>query len=69
MRETLEELLHRQPFEPFEVRLSNGDAFQVKHPEFAMLLKSRLVIGSPESDRVVFCSLLHVANAQTLQGA
>jgi len=67
MNRTLRELLERRPFRPFEVRLSNGDAFQVRHPEFAMLLRTQLVIGIPESDRVVICALLHVADIKQLR--
>ena len=62
--ETIRELLDRQPFEPLEVRLSNGDVHRIPHPEFAMLLKSTLVIGVPDSDRVILCSLLHIASIE-----
>jgi hypothetical protein len=64
--ETMLGLLRRQPFQPFEVRMSNGDAFQIRHPEMALLLRSNLVLGSSESDDFVFCSLLHVADVQAL---
>ena len=67
--ETIRELLHRQPFEPLEVRLSNGESYQIPHPEFAILLKSRLVIGVPDSDRVIVCALLHIANIERLAAA
>ena len=46
--------------------MSNGDAFQIRHPEMAFLLKSSLILGSPESDDFIFCSLLHVADVQAL---
>jgi hypothetical protein len=62
--ETIHELLHRQPFDPLEVRLSNGDVHRIPHPEFAMLLRSTLVIGVPDSDRVILCSLLHIASIE-----
>ncbi len=62
--ETIRELLKRQPFETLEVRLSNGDVHRIPHPEFAILLKSTLVIGVPDSDRVILCSLLHIASIE-----
>jgi len=62
--EAIRELLRRQPFEPLEVRLSNGDVHQIPHPEFAILLRSTLVIGVPDSDRVILCSLLHIASIE-----
>jgi hypothetical protein len=62
--ETIRELLNRRPFDPLEVRLSSGDVHRIPHPEFAMLLKSTLVIGVPDSDRVILCSLLHIASVE-----
>ena len=65
--ETVKEWLTKQPFEPFEVRLSNGVAYQVRHPEFAFVMKSNLIIGDPNSERVSVCALLHVTSIETLQ--
>jgi hypothetical protein len=61
MYDTLDELLHRQPFQPFRVRLSNGESFTIRHPEFAILLKTQIIIGFPKSDRFITCALLHIA--------
>jgi hypothetical protein len=59
--ETIRQLLRRQPYQPLEVRMSNGDRHEIRHPEMALLLRSNLVLGSPESDDFRFCSLLHIA--------
>jgi hypothetical protein len=67
--ETVREMLNRRPFEPFEVRMSNGDRYQVRHPEFAMLVRQTLVIGYADSDRISICSLLHVASLERLEMA
>jgi hypothetical protein len=67
--ETIRELLGRQPFDPLEVRLSSGEVYRIPHPEFAMLLKSTLVIGIPDSDRVIVCALLHIASIERLPAA
>jgi hypothetical protein len=64
--ETMLSLLRRQPFQPFEVRMSNGDSFEVRHPEMALLLKSSLIFGSPQSDDFIFCSLLHIADVKAI---
>jgi hypothetical protein len=66
--EAMEELLRRQPFEPFEIRLTNGEKHEVRHPEMVLMLKSRLVIALPD-DRMVICPLLHIASVETLQSA
>ena len=62
--ETVREFLRRQPFQSLRVHLSNGEIHEIPHPEFAMLLKSTLVIGIPDSDRVICCSLLHIASIE-----
>ncbi len=62
--ETVREFLTRQPFQPLQVDLSNGEVHQIPHPEFAMLLKSTLVIGVPDSDRVICCALLDIASIE-----
>ena len=65
-----QDLLARRPFEPFRVRLSSGDAYEVRHPEMALLLRNGVYVAVPESqtngtdelpDRAVWCSLLHIA--------
>jgi hypothetical protein len=65
-QETIKELLKRQPFTPFKVKLSNGETFDVRHPEFVIVTKNGLVVGYPDSDRLSICSLLHIANIETL---
>ena len=65
--ETIQDLLRKTPFQPFEVRMSDGESYEVRHPEFAFVLKTNLVIGDPDSDRVWICALLHVASVETLQ--
>jgi len=46
--------------------MSTGDRYEVRHPEMALLLRSNLVLGSPESDDFTFCSLLHIADVKSL---
>ena len=67
--EAMLELLQRRPFEPFEIRLTNGEKHDVRHPEMALLLRSRVVIATADSDRMVICPLLHIASVETLQSA
>jgi hypothetical protein len=62
-------LLRRQPFEPFAVHLSNGEVHAIRHPEFANLTRTRLVIVDPDADRITVCSLLHIASVEMLQPA
>ena len=64
--QTVREFLTRQPFHPLLIQLSSGEVHQIPHPEFAMVLKSTLVIGVPDSDRVICCAFLHVASIERL---
>ncbi len=63
---TLLGLLRRKPFQPLEIRMSNGDVHQIRHPEMAMMLKSNIFLGSIESDNFEFLSLLHVAGVKAM---
>jgi hypothetical protein len=65
--ESIRERLRQQPFEPFEVRLSNGDVHRIGHPELAWMAGNRLYIYYPEKDRVVNASLLHVVSTEYQQ--
>ncbi len=58
--EAIRQLLAKQAFEPLEVQLSSGQIYSIKHPECAFVLKNTLVIGDPETDFVMWCSLIHV---------
>jgi hypothetical protein len=71
--DTIQGALKRRPFEPFRLRLSSGDAVEVRHPDQAMPLKSGLVIALPTpdeelTDRWTICSYLHIAAIESLNG-
>lgn len=62
----LKERLARRPFDPFRVVLSSGDAYEVRHPEMALLLRNGIYIAKPDAtddlpEDAVWCSLLLVA--------
>lgn len=72
--ETLRATLTRRPFEPMRVRMSNGEVFEIRHPELATLTKTGLIVVLPEpdgspSDRFEVCSYLHIASVETGSGA
>ncbi len=58
--EAIRQLLKAQPFEPFRIYLSNGDSFDVKHPEQAWVLSSRMMYGDPATDKYTIISLVRV---------
>lgn len=40
--------LHKRPFVPFRVYVSDGGVFNIRHPEMLMVLRHSAVIGVPE---------------------
>ena len=72
--DTFRELLARRPFKPFRLVMSSGQAYEVRHPEMAMLTRSDMLVGTDVEDGVPaefkICSLLHVATIEPIdQGA
>ena len=71
--DALRTMLSRRPFEPMRVKTSNGEIFEIRHPEMAILAKSAMVIVHPDadgapSDKVEYVSYLHISSVETLAG-
>ena len=62
MKETIVNLLRQRPFQPFVIQMSNGETFEVNHPEMANMTKSRVVVFQPDSDTFDICALSRIAN-------
>jgi hypothetical protein len=66
------QLLERTPFVPFRLHLTNGQSFEIKHPDFVWVFRSRLELAVPSSEeqkimeRTEHISLLHVARIEEL---
>ncbi len=66
MRTTeIENQLRQRPFVPFLLRMSDGKAFEVRHPE--MLLVSRTILAvaihkprARQPEGIVFCDPVHI---------
>jgi hypothetical protein len=65
--DTIRDHLRREPFEPFVIRMSNGEAHEIRHPECAFVMKSRVIVYYPDDDRSVTCALIHVNSVETPQ--
>jgi hypothetical protein len=65
--DAIREFLRRQPFEPFVIRMSNGEGHEVLHPENAVVMKTKVIVCYPEEDRSVYCSLMHINAVEALQ--
>jgi hypothetical protein len=67
--EAIREWLNRQPFEPFELRLSNGETYQVRHPEIVAIGRHKMAVVNPETDRITHIALIHINSIQARQTA
>ncbi len=65
--DTVREHLRRKPFEPFVIRMSNGESHEVRHPECAIVASNRVVVYHPSLDRIVYCALIHINAVEALQ--
>ncbi len=63
--QTFREMLARRPFQPVRLTMSSGEAFEIRHPEMAMLTRTSILVGVDLADDGVpaefkIVSLLHV---------
>jgi len=69
--QTFREMLARRPFQPVKLTLSSGQAFEIRHPEMAMLTRTSLLVGVDVATDGVpaefkILSLLHVTSMEPL---
>jgi hypothetical protein len=69
--QTFRDLLSQRPFKPFRLVMSNGQTYDVRHPEMAWLTRSDILVGVDIADDGVpahfkICSLLHVTAVEPL---
>lgn len=70
--EELTELLRRRPFVPLRIILTDGETYDIRHPDLVLVLRQRVDIGlqpDPNTgvlERVAHCSLLHVVRIDEL---
>jgi hypothetical protein len=65
---TIRDRLHRDPFDPFIIRASSGQAILVARPELAVLMKTEIFVAAPNSDHWDQLPFLHVAGIEKANG-
>lgn len=55
------EAIHKQPFEPFVIRLADGRSLPVPHPDFVALTPRRVIVGAEDDSWAVVEPLLIVS--------
>jgi hypothetical protein len=67
--DTISELLTREPFQPFRIKLSNQESVDVRDPSLVVVMRRELFIAEPSRDRFHIYSLMHVVGLESLQAA
>jgi hypothetical protein len=68
----LTELLRARPFVPLRIHLTDGQTYDIHHPDLVLVLRQRVDIGlrpDPTTgvlERVAHCSLLHIVRVEEL---
>jgi hypothetical protein len=63
--ERLIEMIHGQPFKPFEIRTSDGGAYEVDHPDFvARSRDTRTVVYFTGDDRMVMIDTAQIVSLE-----
>lgn len=70
--QTFRNLLAERPFKPFRLIMSSGQAYEVRHPEMALLTKSDILVGVDIQEDSVpaefkVCSMLHVTAVEPME--
>lgn len=64
--------VQKKLFFPFRIRTSSGESYDILHPEFAMVGKRIVVVGTPtneddpEFDQAHIVSIMHVTALETI---
>lgn len=71
-RRVIKNLMRRTPFKPFAICVTNGDEFEVRHPEAAYLARLFLAVVRPsrpdssEGIDMVWIDYKHIVHCQPL---
>ncbi|HVP12010.1 MAG TPA: hypothetical protein VMV94_12585 [Phycisphaerae bacterium] len=62
----IREILEREPFQAFRVRLTSGSVYAIHSPHSAVAMKNRLFAAAPNSDRWTLIPYLHIAVVESI---
>jgi hypothetical protein len=73
-REDVLENLERRPFEPFRICLTDGRAYEIRHPDLCVPSRSTVYVGVPDPKlrktvlRMDQCAYVHIVRFEPLNG-
>ena len=67
----IRERMAEKPFRPFRIKMSSGDAYEVKNHDAAWVLRNAIEIGlDPDAEGFVAhtrrCAILHIASIEDI---
>ncbi len=62
---TIQELLDKEPFEPFRIQMNNGQQYDVLNPALAVPMESTLFLAMPKRDRFKLLSYQNVSSVES----
>ena len=70
--DALRDTLKHQPFEPFRIVLTDGQGYDIRHPDLLLVGKREAIVGlagdgsGPYFERTVKVDLLHISRIEPL---
>jgi hypothetical protein len=69
-------LTRAAPFEPFRIYVSDGAVFEIRHPDMAIVQRSKVTVAVPGPEgpdgpakRTVNCALIHITRMELMNGS
>ncbi len=69
MRQSLIEILEKEPFQPFRIVMTSGDKYDILNPHLVAVGESQLTLYYPRSDRFAMLRMNQIAAFEGLQAA
>jgi len=66
---TLQEMLRREPFAPFQLKLSGGKTIDIVDPELVVVMRREIFVAETSRDRWHIYSLRHIVGVDSAEAA
>ena len=62
---TIQELLDKEPFDPFRIRMNDGQQLDVSNPALAVAMENTLFVAMPKRDRFKLISYQNISSIES----
>jgi hypothetical protein len=68
--DVIRDFLHTTPFAPFDIRLNDGRAWRITHPDFVMITgRGRVIIEGETDDIYASLSPMNITSVKRVQAS